>query len=84
MVQFILIPKGLETAYRKKKLNDFFGIDAVEIANGDFILPERVIADIESLGPPFVGLVRSLENFPVEDGENIEFIEYDDDGNRIN
>jgi hypothetical protein len=79
-MRFILINKGQETAFRKVKLAWHTGIDAIEIADGNFVLPERVLPIIRDFPKP--NLYDALKNRPIV--EDPKFIEWDEDGNRIN
>ena len=42
-MNYIIIPKAQASLYRKRKITWFHGIDAVELKDGTFTLPERVI-----------------------------------------
>jgi hypothetical protein len=44
MEKFIIIPKGQEKPYQKVMLNWYTGIDAIETADGNFILNEEAVA----------------------------------------
>ena len=78
-MSYILINRGLETAYRKTKLVWHIGIDAVKIVDGKFVLPDRVIPIVDQYNH---GMAVALGRFPkVEDPV---FIEYDEDDNRTN
>jgi len=70
---WILINKGLATAYRKVVFVWHTGIDAVELENGKFVLPERVLPIVEKYNK---GLARALSNFPIV--ENPVFKEYEE------
>lgn len=49
---WVVIPKNSELR-KKRKLTWFYGIDPVELKDGTFVLPERVIADIEKFDIKF-------------------------------
>ena len=78
-MSFIIINRGLATAYKKVVFVWHTGIDAIELADGKYTLPERVLPIVEKYNH---GMATALSQFPIE--ENPEFIEYDEDGNRIN
>ena len=78
-MRYILINRGLKTAYRKVIFVWHSGIDAVEFADGNFVLPDRVIPIVDQYNH---GMAVALGRFPKV--ENPVFIEYDEDGNRTN
>ena len=55
-MSWIIIPKADVSLYRKKKITWFYGIDPVELKDGNFALPERVINDH----------VYGMKRFPVK------------------
>ena len=61
-MSWIVINKGLATAYRRVVLVWHTGIDAVELADGNFVLPDRVLPIVEKYNK---GLARALQNFPI-------------------
>ena len=69
-MSWILINKGIATAYRKVKLVWHTGIDAIELSDGNFVLPDRVMTIVEKYNK---GLATALKRFPTID--NPEFIE---------
>ena len=71
-MSYILINKGLATAYRKTKLAWHTGIAAIELENGDFVLPDRVLPIVQKYNK---GLATALSRFPTI--ENPEFPEYE-------
>ena len=76
---FIYINKGLATAFIKTKLAWYCGIDAGELAGGNYALPLDVLPMVEKYNK---GLATALKRFPTV--EDPVFIEYDEDGNRTN
>ena len=63
---------GLATAYKKVIFVWHIGIDAVELANGKYTLPERVLPIVEKYNK---GLAQALRQFPTDD--NPEFKEHE-------
>lgn len=52
-MSWIIIPKEQSTQYRRRLITWYYGIDAVELKNGDFVLPERVIKGIKKFDRKF-------------------------------
>jgi hypothetical protein len=48
-MSWIIVPKVSIDIYRKKKIRWFYGIDPMELSNGDFVLPDKVTVDIKRL-----------------------------------
>ena len=46
-MSYIIIPKAQAALYKKRKITWFHGIDAVELKDGTFTLPDRVISDMK-------------------------------------
>ena len=46
-MSWVIIPKAQAALYKKRKITWFHGIDAVELKDGTFTLPDRVIDDMK-------------------------------------
>lgn len=48
-MSWILLTPAEHYPFKKLKLTWFYGIDAIELADGDFVFPDRVYPDIRNL-----------------------------------
>ena len=55
----IIIPKGQDSLYRML-ITDWYGIDPIETKDGNFILPTKVIKDIERFGVKFPIVTKEM------------------------
>jgi len=56
----IVIPKGTDTLYRML-ITHWYGIDPIQTKDGNFILPVKVIKDIEAFGIKFPIITQTKE-----------------------
>ena len=61
----IIIPKGQDTLYRML-IRPWYGIDPIETKDGNFILPAKVIKDIEAFGVKFPVITKEVYKFDEE------------------
>ena len=71
----IIIPKGQDTLYRVL-ITDWFGLDPIETKDGNFILPAKILKDLEAFNVSLKFLpvttadkvlLTELEKLPVKD-----------------
>ena len=61
----IIIPKGQDTLYRML-ITPWYGIDPIQTKDGNFILPVKVIKDIEAFGVKFPIVTKEMYVFDEE------------------
>jgi hypothetical protein len=78
MNEYYLIPNGSQEPYFKRLLTWFWGIDAIEIQSGDFVIPDAVDGDLDNFPTTDArDLKAELNVFPKIDESEIVFNEYE-------
>ena len=78
MATFRLLTPEEHYPYKKLKITWFYGIDAIELADGNFVFPDRVIDDIDQ------SLIDQITEWEVDDNKiKIKYLDEDEEEQEI-